>query len=344
MNVLFYLLRERLIVLGIIFPDLILNKGWDNVKKASVMTVVSASAILAGATLASAEEHSADEVLQQSSEAMENLESFSNIIETEESTAGADGEMDASTTLTQDVITDPFKMRQETTITNPNGEDETLLSYLSEEGYFQEDGEGGWIQVDDDTEYMEEMAYSPHDPVTEFMNLGDAVEIAEEDGHYVLTYQGDGDEFENLFNDMSQLNEETSEEEEELVQEMLDDIELSDVHYEIHIDQDTHYLTNSQLELTMTLNAEGAETAIDQTVEMEFHNFDSVEDFDIPNEVLEEAEDIEDVIEADIEEEPEEGEEMAATATNQPLWTAVGFLFLFAAGGLLYTGRRTEKA
>ncbi|SDO19051.1 DUF6612 family protein [Alkalicoccus daliensis] len=313
-------------------------------KKASVITVVSVGTVLAGATLASAEEQSAEEVLQQSNEAMENLESFSNIIETEESTAGTEGEMDASTTLAQDVIIDPFKMRQETTIMNPDGEEETLQSYLTEEGYFQEDGEGGWILVDNDTEYMEEMAYYPHDPVAEFMSLDEEIELGEEDGYYVLTYQGDGEEFEDLFNDMDELNEEASEEEVEMVEEMLDDIELSDVYYELHIDQETHYLTNSYLELTMTLDVEGAETAIDQTIDMEFHNFDNVEDFDLPEGVLEEAESLEDIVEAEIEEEFEEGDEMADTATNQPLWTAVGFLFLFAAGGLLLAGRKTEKA
>nr|WP_272873243.1 LPXTG cell wall anchor domain-containing protein [Alteribacter salitolerans] len=75
---------------------------------------------------------------------------------------------------------------------------------------------------------------------------------------------------------------------------------------------------------------------------MSFHNYNSVEDFDLPSEVKEEAEDLDDIIEEGLEE-AEEGGELPATATNTPMMTLGGLVLALTAGALLIVRRRFQN-
>lgn len=312
-------------------------------RKASVLTIFTAGALFVGATHTFADEHSAEDILNQSNEAMDNLESFSSTIEMEQSISEAEGDFNTVTTIEQDLILDPLKLRQETTTMMPDGAgEETLMSYWTEEGFFQEDGTGGWLKLEDG-EQMEEMMYEPGDQINELEAWSDDLELAEEDGYYVVSYSGEGGDFTEM---LAQL-EDIDGEEEEMMEEMMGELDVDEISYELHIDQDTYYTTHATVDMQMSLEADGMSISMDQSIDMEFHNFDSVEDFDLPDGVAEEAEDLDDMLEDELDEldeMEEDGDEMAATATNYPLWTGVGLLFLVTAGGVLLTGRKPEKA
>ncbi|WP_147804217.1 DUF6612 family protein [Alkalicoccus halolimnae] len=310
-------------------------------KKVSMTAALTAGALLAGASTAAAEDHSAEEVLKQSNEAMENLESFSSTMATEQTISDEMGDFNFQSTIEQDVFLDPFKLRQETTTTMEGAGEETLLSYWTEDGFFQEDGQGGWIKTADGTGDLEGMMYEPGTQIDEMQTWGDDLNLSEEDDYYVVTYAGDDFNFEDLMNQFSEMQ--GNETDGGMMEEMMGDVNISDVSYDLYIDKDNHYVVMMNSELTMEIEAEGETAEIEQSMEMEFHNFNDVEDFELPSEALEEAEDIEEIIDEELEEVEEEGDELPATASNQPLWTGVGLLFLVTAGGVLLTGRKTEK-
>ena len=301
------------------------------------------SALLIGGNSTFAnDEKTAEEVLKQANEAMENLESFSSTSDLHQVISDdVSGEMEIHTEIEQDVILDPFKLRQIVTTSLPEGGEETLTSYWTEDGYFQEDHEGGWLKISDGTEDLDQMAHYPSHQLDEMEGLSGDLNLSEEGNYYVVTYNGDGDELANLMNQA--MNDGMNDEDKEMMEEMMADTEVNDFSYEIFIDMDTYYLSKMNLELDMEIHVEGETTSIEQMLEMSFYNFDSVEDFDIPQEVIEEAKDIEEVIDEAIEE-AEEGDELPATATNNPMMAVGGLLLAITAGGILFVRRRTEQA
>ena len=312
-------------------------------KKLTTITAVTMSALLIGGNSTFAnDEKTAEEVLKQANEAMENLESFSSTSDLHQVISDdVSGEMEIHTEIEQDVILDPFKLRQIVTTSLPEGGEETLTSYWTEDGYFQEDHEGGWLKISDGSEDLDQMAHHPSHQLDEMEGLSGDLNLSEEGNYYVVTYNGDGDELANLMNQA--MNDGMNDEDKEMMEEMMADTEVNDFSYEIFIDMDTYYLSKMNLELDMEIHVEGETTSMEQMLEMSFYNFDSVEDFDIPQEVIEEAKDIEEVIDEAIEE-AEEGDELPATATNNPMMAVGGLLLAITAGGILFVRRRTEQA
>lgn len=289
------------------------------------------------------EDLTAEDVLNQSNEAMESLHSYSSTIDLHQlMDDGVSGEMEMYSEIQQDVILDPFKLRQVMTSTLPDGSTETITSYFTEDGYFMEDPEGGWMQLTDDMNDMNGTAYDPNDQIYQMEAYADDLVLSEEGGYYVITYEGDGDELSTLMNDLTE--EGMSDEDTALMEEMMAEFEIHDFSYVLYIDMDTYFLDSMVLELDMEIHAEGEESvSIWQNLEMSFYNFNSVEDFEIPQEAIEESDDLHEVIDEAIEE-AEEGDELPATATNNPIMAFGGLLLAMAAGGVLFMRRRIQRA
>jgi LPXTG-motif cell wall-anchored protein len=289
------------------------------------------------------EDLTAEDVLNQSNEAMESLHSYSSTIDLHQlMDDGISGEMEMYSEIQQDVILDPFKLRQVMTSTLPDGSTETITSYFTEDGYFMEDPEGGWMQLTDDMNDMNGTAYDPNDQIYQMEAYADDLVLSEEGGYYVITYEGDGDELSTLMNDLTE--EGMSDEDTALMEEMMAEFDIHDFSYVLYIDTDTYFLDSMVLELDMEIHAEGeASVSIWQDLDMSFYNFNSVEDFEIPQEALEESDDVHEVIDEAIEE-AEEGDELPATATNNPIMAFGGLLLAMAAGGVLLMRRRIQRA
>ncbi|SDN65218.1 DUF6612 family protein [Alkalicoccus daliensis] len=287
---------------------------------------MSAVALFAAPAAVSAESDAAD-ILNQSNEAMDSLDSFSSTVYMEMSIVENGEAFTTEATVEQDVFLDPFKLRQETTTVLPElGEEETLMSYMTEDGFYQEDGEGGWIRLDDGLGDM----MTAQDQLMDAGPIAEHMDVTEEDGYYVLTYTGEPEDFEDVMEavyEMDGMNGDM-----EGMEEMEDMMNIEDISYEMHIDQDTYYVTDAVVDLTMSMEMEGMSVTMEQMMEMSFHNFNNVEDFDLPQEALE-ADDLEDVLEEEL------GDEMPATATSYPLWAGFG-IALAAAGMFFMTGRR----
>lgn len=294
--------------------------------KKAVMCM-SAIALFAAPAAVSAESEAAD-ILNQSNEAMNSLESFSSTVSLEMALTENGEAFTTESVVEQDVFLDPLKLRQETTTVIPElGEEETLMSYMTEDGFFQEDGTGGWIRLDDGLGDM----LTAQDQLMDAGPIAEHMEVTENDGSYVLTYTGEPEDFQEMMASLYEMDGMAGEMD-GMMEQMEAMMDIENVSYEMHIDQETHYVTEALIDMTMNMEMEGMAVSIEQMMDISFHNFNSVEDFDLPEEALE-AEDLEDVIEEEL------GEEMPATATSYPLWAGFG-IALAAAGMFFMTGRR----
>ncbi len=97
---------------------------------------MSAAVLFAAPAAVSANGDAAD-ILAQSNDAMDSLESYSSTIELEQTISENGEDFTTESIIEQDIIVEPFKLRQETTTIIPElGEEETLLSYWTDEGFF----------------------------------------------------------------------------------------------------------------------------------------------------------------------------------------------------------------
>ncbi|WP_026689645.1 LPXTG cell wall anchor domain-containing protein [Alteribacter aurantiacus] len=319
-----------------------------NKKKLTVFSALTMSALVVGLGTNQgvlANNHSdAEGVLDQSNQAMESLSSFSSTMDIHQTiTDDLSGEMELHSMVEQDVILDPFKLRQTMTTSMEGMENISLTAYWTEEGYFQEDPEGGWMKISEGTADFDGMTYHPGDQIDEMALMGEDVTLSEEGNYYVITYVGDGEALTDLINET--MNGSMEDDDMAMMDELMGDIEVNDFSYELYIDMDTYYVSEMMLEMDMDVHMDGETANIYQMIDMSFHNYNNVEDFDVPNEAKEEAEDIEDIIEDEMEEaeEHEEGGELPATATNTPMMTLGGLVLALVAGAFLIVRRRLQQ-
>lgn len=295
------------------------------------MLLVSANSTFAN------DDMTAEDVLNHSNEAMEDIQSFSSMTMLHQVISDeVSGEVEIHSEIEQDVILDPFKLHQVVTTSLPDAEEETVTSYWTDEGYFMEDPEGGWMKIADGSEDMEGMAHHPSNQLGEFEAMSEDLTLSEEDNYYVVTYNGDGEELTYIMNQA--MNDGMNGEDMDMMEDMLGDVEVHDFSYEVFIDMDTHYISSIHLEMDMEIEAEGETATIEQMMDMNFHNYDSVEDFDVPQEVVEGAQGIDEMLE-----EAEEGDELPNTATNHPMFALGGLMLAMLTGGVLFFRRRTAQ-
>ena len=282
------------------------------------------------------ESTSASDVIDKSHKAMEELESFSTTVKMEQTVAdniGDEGTLHSSSTVEQDVTLNPFAMYQKSTTatTYDDGEEEyiTLESYWMEDEVYQQEPDGTWVKMvnDDFGMLLEGLIEHPSYHLEDMEAFADEMIVTEEDGYYVLTYEGDGETFIELTNDLYAT---MDEEDEEGMGEIWDEIVINSLVYEMRIDKETYFLTSVIMDLDMDLEEGEDNFNIIQTVNSEFYNFNEVGTITVPDEVKDNATDME---------EQYEGDEMADTATNYPIGLLAG-LSLAGLGGAFIFARR----
>ncbi|WP_328587723.1 DUF6612 family protein [Alteribacter lacisalsi] len=310
--------------------------------KKTAVAALSCTVLFAGSAMtASADEISAEDVLNHANEAMAGLDSYSSLMEAHQVISDEMmGDFESHTTAEQDIIMNPFKLREVMNI-SVDGEEFTITTYWTEEGIYIGDEEG-WIKMED--EGLHEIMFDPESQLGDLYGHHEELSLTEEDGYYVLTYDGDGEELMHLFEMGGNGNGYNGEDEmlDDMMGDFMEDVEISHFWYELHVDAETHYVTGIEMEMDMEFHFEGETQTIEQWIDISYHNFNSVEDFDVPAEVKEQAQHIDELAEELIEE-AEEGDEMAATATSTPLMALAGLLTAAGAAAVLATRRRFSK-
>ncbi len=305
--------------------------------KKAIPASFAALLVTAAATPVLADEMSAAEVLQKSNEAMASLDSYSS--ETKMELTIPDPMSGETITLPihsmEDVTFNPFAMHQTVTTTGPDGSEETLESYWTEDGFYQQDPMGGWIQLPSDlTEGLDELINMTNagDQVAQAEAFADDMSIEDLGDSYQLSYEGDGEELMEVV--METFESLMAEEDPSMsMEDILEDINFNDFSYDMTIDKDTFYLTEMSMYIDMDISAEGETLNLMQSIDMSIHNFNGVEPIVVPQDVLDSA--------VPMEEMAEEGGELPDTASNNPLFALGGMALAALGAGLLVFRRRS---
>jgi len=281
-------------------------KKWTALLAASVLTFgLAACNSTATPTSETAKENTSEMTLKQVYEKSlaqsESIESLSAVIDMNQliKVPSQGVEMNTTSEMTMDMVVEPLSVYQKgTTVMTVPGEESAMPaqeieieSYMTEDGFFMYDSMSAqWMKLPTDM-YAQMMAMSENqaDPAQQLKDLEqfmDDFTFEQTDSEYVLKLEASGDQFNELV--QKQLSETMPEgmvEEEEL----LKDLKIEKVYYEIFIDKKTFNTTGFNMVMDMTMPVEGEEMTLSQDLKSTFSDYNNVEPIKVPQEILDSA-------------------------------------------------------
>ncbi|SDO09861.1 DUF6612 family protein [Alkalicoccus daliensis] len=254
----------------------------------SIFSLLLLSACTGGSSL------SAEEILQKSSETMEELASYQITSSAEQQMTSAEEEDVYVTTETIMHLTQqPLTFKEEASIQMTGGVDS--LSYTSyfheEEGLFIEDPMlGGWVQLPE--EHLEEILamtnsqLHPEEQLQLFQEYVSDVELETTEEDYIIHLQGETLELQEIMEHLGGAAMENFDE----MMEMLEEVEINSFDFTAHIDKESYYQKEASIILSLTFTENGETMDMEQTTEMSLNNFNEIEEITIPEDVLNNAE------------------------------------------------------
>ncbi|WP_096436643.1 DUF6612 family protein [Alteribacter populi] len=264
-------------------------------KKALLAGCLSATTLLAVACSAESDDGlTAEDILLKSEEAMEELSSYSMTMTTtqEMSAEGDTQELEVDSEV--DMLMEPLTMFQSMSM-QFFGMDVSYDSYFSEEhGFFMEDPMGGeWMKLSDGfTEELmsiSDMQMSPEEQLKPFKDNLEEVSIETEEDHYVITLKGDGLDMDTMKEQVAGI---TGEGMDDMLGEAFDSMEVHDLEYELFIDRETFYNTEANIFMDTTVDDGINGFDMKQSVHLLMHSFNELDDLEIPADILENAEEV----------------------------------------------------
>lgn len=245
----------------------------------------------------------AKEVYQKAVEAGEKMESVEMdmvINQTMESDA-MEGEMVMDMDTKSAMTIDPLAMHQTGTISmEVEGmpiETEMEMYLTDTDFYMYESMSETWLKMSTDmmpTEMMntDQTAQDQLEMLESFM---DDVDFSEEDDYYVFKFEGEGDEFADLTEELikENLGEETFADLGVEISEVLEEMTIHSMYYELHIDKETYDTTKVITNMDFDINAEGESLRMNQEMTATYTGINTVDEIAVPQEVIDEAQEIE---------------------------------------------------
>ncbi|WP_054706630.1 DUF6612 family protein [Bacillus sp. JCM 19041] len=299
-----------------------MNKKWTSATVAGFF-------VLSMSATALANEESAADILHQSNEAMMELDSFSSetMMELTMPDPMSGEEITLSIDTKEDVTLDPFAMHQVSKMSTPEGDIETTL-YWTEDGMYEQGPDGEWYVYEgmSGEEMMSMLQTTSSREQAEMM--GEDMSVSDEGDSYVLTYEGNGEDLNEMINEMlGQMMDEDM----QGADEMLEAFEISNLDYEMTIEKDTHYMTAMSMHMTMMIDDGEESLEMDISMDQTVSNFNGVDPITVPDDVKENAEPI------------DTGGAMPDTASNNLLYAAGGLALAVSAFGLSLFHRRRVR-
>src|SRR5699024_1883597 len=226
----------------------------------------------------------AEEILRQSTEAMNQLNSYSAEMEMRMTMRENGLENTMESVATSEVILDPLTFSQ--TMTDASG-NEQGQQYMDEDGttYIFEPLEGQWIKIEN-SDMDIAMEISPQEQLEMILAISDQITVEEEDNHYLLTVEGSGDGLLDITKELTQM-------EEEIPDEFLDEMNINTFNYVTYINKDTFLQERMdmtlEMELTMDLGEDTQTFVHLQETKTTYTGFDEIEKIAIPQEAIDHA-------------------------------------------------------
>jgi len=210
--------------------------------------------------------------------------------------------MNTTSDMTMDMVIEPLSVYQNgtTTMTVPGEESSSqpqeieIESYMTEDGFFMHDTMSEqWVKMPTDMyDQMMSMSENQADPAQQLKDLKPFMEdfvFEQTDSEYVLKLEASGEQFNELIQkQLAETMPEMMVEEEELLQ----DIKIENVNYEIFIDKETFNTTALNMVMDMTMPVEGEEMKLSQNLKSTFIKYNEVEAIQVPQEILDSAEEM----------------------------------------------------
>lgn len=267
-------------------------------KKLTVGLVVLLMAFLA----ACGSSDEAQEVYQKAVEAGEKMESVEmNIVinQTMESDA-LEGEMVMDMAMQSDMIIDPLAMHQTGTISmEVEGmpiETEMEMYLTDTESYMYESMSQTWLKMSADrmpTEMLntDQTAQGQLEMLESFV---DDVNFSEEDDFYVFKFEGEGDEFTDFTEALikENLGEETIADLGLETSEILEEMTIHSMYYELHINKETYDTTKVITNMDFDINVEGEFLRMTQEMTATYTGINTVDEIVVPQEVIDTAQEM----------------------------------------------------
>jgi hypothetical protein len=244
-------------------------------------------------------EMTAQEVYKKSMEVSDEQKSMHAKMDIEQSIKMPSEELDMNSNIKMDLdmVIDPMEMYQKMTMDMGEQGSMDIEMYMAEAGFFMHDPDSGqWLKFPDEmyADMIGEMGAGA-DPTLDMEMFKDFMEdfkFEQTDNEYILTLAASGEKFTKLFKDIAAENMpaglEMSEEEAELMENM----EVKALNFEIFIDKETFYTNAFNMDMDMTMTVEGQEMNIVQKINADISKINEIEKIEIPQEVLDSAIDI----------------------------------------------------
>jgi hypothetical protein len=251
------------------------HAGWFILTAALFLTGCGAG----GASSSSAEEEktpTAEEILSQSYEANEELNSFDMSMTTNANIAMDGLEQTTESNFSGSIVQDPFEFELKMEVMG-----EQMETYLKDDMiYMYEPTTEMWLKMDSEAQSTipdtSGATQNSTDRLQEIQDLSDSIEVTETDTAYVLDVAIAEDKMmevmeQELGTSMAEVRD-------------VEDLTFDAFDYTITIDKQTNYMTNTKFDIAGSMTESGTETQFDGILNMDMSNFNGFETIELPPE------------------------------------------------------------
>lgn len=268
-------------------------------KKSSVV-ITTLLLVLTLSACSSTEGKKIEEVLTKSSDVSENLESFAVKTESEQTIQLESNETNglpqggipivSTIDAVHQVEPEAFYQTVETM-------DQVTEQYYTEKGlYMTSPTQDGWVKAPENIlDQIQAMSAESQTPAEQLQHLEKYVEdfqLKQEEENYILTFQSNVENAQQLVEDAVQENLPAD----EIPEELLNTLDVNELKYRMVINKDTYYPQTFSMDMDFNMEEENGERIqLQQSLYSEFSRFNEIEEITIPQNILDEAEEIEDM-------------------------------------------------
>ncbi|UJL47033.1 hypothetical protein KFZ58_03560 [Virgibacillus sp. NKC19-16] len=244
-------------------------------------------------------ELTAQEVYSEALEASEEMESAEVSMNMQQQIASEaeSTSIDTESSFDMQMTMDPLAIYQEgTTKMMMDGEEGMpemgMEMYMVDDGmYMYSDQIGNWMKVDnaamDAVNAMDGQQQDPSEQLKMLQEYTDDLSFEQSDDEFILTLNADGEKFNELIQEVMEesLTPEMTQAMGEEGQNALENMTINSMDYEMFIDKESFDMNAFNMNMDMTMEAEGDAINLVQNLESSYSNINNVDPIEVPEEI-----------------------------------------------------------
>jgi len=237
-----------------------------------------------------------EEVMTKSMEASESVKSFAVKMDmTQEMSATEQTEaIDMDSTIDMKVVTNPMTLYQKMDMNmNEAGAENTYTTetYFSPDGIFVFDSSTNqWMtfpkEMSDQLMQTSTQETNPAEELKKLQQFVDDFTFEQDDKSFILKLNASGEKFTDF---IKETVEQTLPQDLYAGGEVLNNMKINEIKYEIHINKETYYPTSLNTVMDMEITAEGETVKLKQNMEGTYTDYNKIEEVKVPQEVIDNA-------------------------------------------------------